>query len=428
MTIKFIHFSDAHIGADSVGPIDVATRISGRVLDYLDMLDAIVDFAKQEDVDAAFFTGDLFHTNDPSPTYLNEASKRIVRLAGICPVIMLVGNHDMSRLDKPSSVEVYNTLNVPNIHIGNNYELLDIETKSGLITVGTLPYPTRQILGDDIRNRPVEKTKELIKKRIAAIVKDMVAHVSEGIPNVLLGHFTVVNAMIGEEHNMSMFNDTDIALEDLVDPCWSYIGLGHIHKFQCLFEDPPVVYAGSIERVSFNEEMEAKGFIYGTIEGTDAAKWEFIQLDSRPYVTLSKVITEGDPTKKVLALLAKRDVKAAVVRIMIKLPAEMRHMLDVSVIQEAVMAAGAYCVASCHVDARQESVERISSETFHPGMTPMELLKVYLKEAINKDDDEIASLVSMAVPFMSDDAYDEVISNKEEPEKVSGYRQVRRRE
>jgi exonuclease SbcD len=426
--IKFVHFSDAHLGLDSVGPIDVATRINGRVLDYLDSFDAIIDFAESEQVDVAFFTGDLFHTNSPAPQILNEASKRLTRLAAICPVVMLVGNHDISRMDKPSSVEVYNTLNVPNIHIGNQYELLDIETKSGLITVGTLPYPTRQILGDDIRNRPVEKTKELIRKRIATIVKDMVAHASTDIPNVLLGHFTVSNAVMGAEHGMSMHSDADIALKDLVDPCWQYIGLGHVHKFQSLFDNPPVVYAGSIERVTFGEEMEAKGFIYGTIEGTEPATWEFIQLDSRPYVTLSKVIIEGDPTKKVLAVLAKRDVKAAVVRIMIKLPAELRHMLDVSAIQEAVMAAGAYCVASCHIDARQETVERISSETFHPGMTPMELLKVYLKEAVNKDDNEIASLVSYAGQFMSDDAYDEVISAKEEPEKVSGYRQVRRRE
>lgn len=166
MSIKFIHFSDTHIGVDTVGPIDPATRINGRVLDYLDSLDAIIDFAEQEQVDIAFFTGDAFHTNDPSPVYLNEFSRRIVRLAETCPVIVLVGNHDMSRLDKPSSVEVYNTLNVPNIHIGNNYELLDIETRSGLITIGTLPYPTRQILGDDIRNRPVDKTKELIRKQI----------------------------------------------------------------------------------------------------------------------------------------------------------------------------------------------------------------------------------------------------------------------
>ena len=96
MTIKFCHFSDTHIGADIIGPIDAETRISGRVMDYLDSLDAIIDFSSEENVDIIFFTGDLFHNCDPIPVYLNEVSKRLVKLAEICPVVMLVGNHDQS--------------------------------------------------------------------------------------------------------------------------------------------------------------------------------------------------------------------------------------------------------------------------------------------------------------------------------------------
>jgi exonuclease SbcD len=410
---------------DSVGPIDTVTRINGRVLDYLDSFDAIIDFAEQEAVDVAFFTGDLFHTNSPTPQILNEASKRLTRLAAICPVVMLVGNHDISRMDKPSSVEVYNTLAVPNIHVGNAYELLDIQTKSGMLTVGTLPYPTRQILGDDIRNRPVEKTQELIRAKMSGIIKAMVEQTSEDVPNVLLGHFTVNGATSGAESSMNMFSDATVNLEDLVDPCWSYVALGHIHKFQELNADPPVVYAGSIERVSFNEEHEDKGFIYGVI--TDAgypATWEFVQLDARPYVTLSKNILKGDPTKIMLDLIKQRTLKDAVVRILVKMPAELRFKLDVEAIQEAVMAAGAYTISSCHIDARSDSMLRVSKDDFHPGMTPMELLKVYFEQVLDVSESEEASLVSLAESMMSEEVdYEPPKSETEEP-----VRKLRRRE
>lgn len=411
---------------ESVGPMDTATRINGRVLDYLEMFDSIIDFAESEQVDIVFFTGDMFHTNSPTPQILNEASKRMARLAAICPVVVLVGNHDISRMDKPSSVEVYNTLAVPNVHVGNAYELLDIQTAHGMLTVGTLPYPTRQILGDDVRNRPVEKTQELIRNRMSAIIKEMVANASQDNPNVLLGHFTVNGATSGAESSMNMFSDATVNLEDLIDPVWSYIGLGHIHKHQVLNIDPPVVYAGSIERVSFNEEREDKGFIFGVIQDAGyPATWEFVQLDARPYITLSKNILKGDPTKIMLDLVSQRTLKGAVVRILIKMPAELRFRLSMEAIQDAVMAAGAYTIASCHVDARNEQMLRVAKADFNPvTMTPMELLKVYFEQVLGVSESEEASLVKVAESIMSSEV-DYVIKDEPEEEPI---RKLRRRE
>jgi exonuclease SbcD len=367
------------------------------------MLDAVIDFSSEESVDVAFFTGDMFHTNDPIPVYLNEVSKRLVRLAEVCPVVCLVGNHDQASFDKPSSVEVYNTLQVPNIHIGNKYEILDIETKHGMISVATLPYPTRHIIGDDVRSRPVEKTKQLIREHVASIINGMVqelSKVSESIPAVLLGHFSVNGSIYGIEKSFLMGTDAEVDIDMLTSPVWSYVGLGHIHKFQVLNDDPPVIYAGSTERVSFNEEHEDKGFIIGTIEGVEAAKWEFVKLDARPYVTVSATITKGNPTNKIIAKIENTDVKDAVVRVKASVAEELQLLIDRSAIQDAILDAGAYCVSNIIINIVRDYMTRLSADKFNTSMTPTHLLEVYLRDSIGKNESDIKVLLRDAERFM----------------------------
>jgi DNA repair exonuclease SbcCD nuclease subunit len=62
---------------------------------------------------------------------------------------------------------------------------------------------------------------------------------------------------------------------------------GHIHRHQVLRPAgrPPVIYAGSVERTSFAEAPEVKGF--GVLQLTDAglASFDFRPLPARPMVT-----------------------------------------------------------------------------------------------------------------------------------------------
>jgi exonuclease SbcD len=144
--MKFIHSADWHIGAGQIGPMDTTTRMNGRVLDYLDMLDSMIDFAEEEFVDIAFFSGDAFHKNNPSAELVNALSKRIGRLSKLCPIVLVVGNHDVARMDKTSIVKIYDSLNVPNVIVGDVNALHIIDTKSGKIQVVTIPFPSKHIL------------------------------------------------------------------------------------------------------------------------------------------------------------------------------------------------------------------------------------------------------------------------------------------
>ncbi|KAB2862544.1 MAG: exonuclease SbcCD subunit D, partial [Anaerolineae bacterium] len=150
--IKLLHFADVHIGMENYGRTDPSTGLSTRVMDFLRRMDEMVGFAEQRAIDLAIFAGDAFKTRNPNPTFQREFAWRILDLAKICPVVLLVGNHDLPiNIKKASSLEIYDTLRVPNVTLGDQYKLHLVETKSGIVQVATAPYPVRARLleGDD---------------------------------------------------------------------------------------------------------------------------------------------------------------------------------------------------------------------------------------------------------------------------------------
>jgi DNA repair exonuclease SbcCD nuclease subunit len=62
---------------------------------------------------------------------------------------------------------------------------------------------------------------------------------------------------------------------------------GHIHRHQVLrpLGGPPVIYAGSVERTSFAEAPEAKGFVVLQLTRSGLGPFEFRPLPARPMVT-----------------------------------------------------------------------------------------------------------------------------------------------
>ena len=62
---------------------------------------------------------------------------------------------------------------------------------------------------------------------------------------------------------------------------------GHIHRHQVLRPAgrPPVIYAGSVERTSFAEAPQVKGFVVLQLTDAGLASFEFRPLPARPMVT-----------------------------------------------------------------------------------------------------------------------------------------------
>ena len=390
--MKFIHFSDLHLGIQR-GPINKDTRIHERILDFMDVLESTIEFAETEDVDLAIFSGDAFHVSSPNQTYLNMFAKAIERLARQCVVVMVIGNHDMpGPTHKPSSVDIFGSVKADNIIIGNNPKVYKVETKSGMVQVAVMPYPLKQWV---LNWANVSANKVDTGKEIGNIIKKLGDEIDEELPSILAAHLTVSSAKYASGQTLTFEGkDAIVDIESLTWP-WDYVALGHIHIHQVLCDEPPVIYAGSLERVDFGDEGHPKGFIFGNID--DDVSWEFIEVDAREYVTISVDVSElkNKYMQKVLDTISKYDVTDAVVRINIKVK-DFGKILNTSEIHDALMDAGAFFIQSINVKPIELiSTPRLDLENPIQSYSPIDLVDIYFEEQ-GFDDDEIDDLLDLA--------------------------------
>lgn len=333
--MNIIHFADYHLGVDTYGPMDPETRLNGRVLDFLDTLDSLIDYAYDFNADLVLFAGDAFHRNNPSPTLLREFGKRMVRLSKKCPVVLLVGNHDMASADRATSIDVFDTLEVDNVIVGRDYEIIDIDD----LQIATFPWPSKYKILADAKTMDV---KQAISDRIR-LLTDMV---DVNRPAMFLGHFSVSNAVYGSERDMTIGDQAEVQAADLVGP-WSYVALGHIHYHQNLAEQfdnmYPVIYPGSLDRVDFGEEKYKKGFIWLELKETMDVVWDFVEVDARPFVTVSiDAKQKQHPTAYAIAKIEKKDLRDAVVRVQIEIEDSKARRLNMQSLNEVLDKSGMY--------------------------------------------------------------------------------------
>ncbi len=400
--IRLLHFADVHIGMENYGRTDPATGLSSRVVDFLRRMDEMVAYARDHKVDLAIFAGDAFKSRNPNPTFQREFARRIQDLAALCPVVLLVGNHDLPNIDKrASSIEIYETLRVPNTILGRDYTLLTVETKRGPVLVGTAPYPVRNHLLRDVdlpHNRTIAQIDGVLGEHLDRRLQELAEEASNfDMPRILTGHFSVSGAVLGSERSVMLGRDVTVMLSTVADPVWDYVALGHIHQHQCLTlgraDVPPVVYSGSLERIDFGEEADKKGFVWAEVE-RGRARWEFVEVGCRPFVTLRvDVRRAGDPNQVVLETIARHDLRDAIVRVIITADPETDLLLQDRLIHSALLDAHANHVAAIQRDVERPA--RLRLGTSPEGLDPDQLLERYLSSK-EMPPDRIAVLVDHA--------------------------------
>lgn len=383
--IKLVHFADLHLGVENYGRTDPTTGLSTRLTDFLRAFDQVVDFALDEanGVDLIVFAGDAFKTRDPTPTYQRAFARRVRRLSeGGRPVVLIAGNHDLpSAANRAHAVEVFDTLGVPNVYVSGKPEALRLETQSGPVQVVTLPWVTRSALlaREEYKNRSLAEINDLILERLTQIVEGengLVSQLDQAVPTVLVAHGTVQGAVYGSERSVMLGNDVLLPPSLVRHPAWDYVALGHIHKHQVLHESPPVVYAGSLERIDFGEEKEAKGFVVAEVE-RGKARYEFVPVDARPFLTLRVQADGDDPTAQVLTAIATHDVTDAVVRVMVETTADKEPLLRDNEIRRAL--APAFHLAAIVKEVERPTRLRLGQEALVAELTPLEILERYFE-------------------------------------------------
>lgn len=387
--IKLLHTADIHIGMENYGRIDPATGINGRVMDFLRRLSDVGDYAIEQGVDVFVFAGDAYKTRDPNPTYQREFARRIKRIAdaGI-PVILLVGNHDLPAVARrATSIDIFGTLDVPNVIVGNREEIHQIVCRRGQpLQVATVPYPLRSALvsREQTQGKSLAELDALLQNAMIENIRALATQARQRpeVPAILVGHFSVNEAAHGSEKNIMIGRDAAIPRAVLADPAWRYVALGHIHKHQSLNGDlqPPIVYSGSIERIDFSEEDDPKGFVVAEISD-ELTTWRFergYRRQARPFVTVKADVRDAtEPTAEVVkAIRSKPELAETVVRVIVTLRQEQESLLVEREIFRALEAA--YFVAALQKEMERPDRIRLGAVSVE-ALAPVELLAKYLE-------------------------------------------------
>ena len=381
--MKILHFADAHIDMANYGRHDPISGLPLRVLDFLKSLDTIVDTAVAERVDLVVFAGDAYKDRSPAPTYQREWGRRIMRLsrAGI-PTLLLVGNHDTAPASgRAHTVQEYETLEVPHIHVLARPAFLEPKDLEGLpLQVCAIPWVARSGLMANLELSGADPAEVFaqIEDRLTALMNNWLENADPELPTLLTAHASIQGARYGGERTVMLGGDLVLPGSLVRDPRLDYVALGHIHKPQDLNEGshPPVIYPGSIERVDFGEAGDNKFFIIAHVEkGHTRVEWR--QLEGvRPFIDRSIQLQAGtDITSRLLAVLpAPEQIEGAILRLVIEYPRAVETQIN-----EAALRAYAAKAFEFHLVKRPqvEARVRLPQGDQISSLTPTDLLDIY---------------------------------------------------
>ena len=414
--IKILHLSDIHLGSSfSHGKINPKTGLNTRLEDFIKSLSLCIDRAIQEPVDLVLFGGDAFPDSTPAP-YIQEAfASQFRRLADAqIPTVLLVGNHDQySQGTGGVSLSIYRTLSVPNFKVGDRIETHKINTKNGIVQVITLPWLTRSVLltKPETEGLSMAEINELLLQRVKPVLEAEIRKLNPNHPTILLAHLMADRCSLGAERYLAVGKGFTVPVSLLIRSEFDYVALGHVHKHQNLNKNnnPPVIYAGSIERVDFSEEKEDKGYVMIELENNNV-HWTFCPLPARPFCTVEiDVSSAPNPQEKILQAIAKKNIKDAVVRLIYKLRSEQLELVDINELNQALATAHHYTIKAELVSQLTRS--RLPELGIGNTLDPMEALSAYLE---NKEDiqDLVKDMLSAAQVLLDENIDDLVIDNQ----------------
>lgn len=340
MSVRVLHFADAHIDIANYGRHDPETGLPYRVEDFLKSLDQIVDTAIEERVDLVIFAGDAYKDRNPKPTFQRAWGERMMRLsrAGI-PTLLLVGNHDIGPAEyRAHTLQEYSTLAVPHIHVADSMKVWGPDELGVPVQVLALPWVTRSrfLARNDMAGKTLDEIHLAILDRIhAGFEEALTTQIDPALPVILTAHASIGGAMYGSERMVMLGQDMVIGKGLVIDPRFDYVALGHIHKHQILHDKPPVVYSGSIERIDFGEWREKKGFVLAEVS-RGHTEWRFIELDTRPFHDQPVLLEEAEGfMDKLMSYLPSPDkISGAICRLRLEYPHELDALLDERPIRE----------------------------------------------------------------------------------------------
>ena len=244
--IKFLHLADIHLDRAFQSYAWMNERIYQIIFEMQQQaFQNAIDFAIEKKVDFVLICGDLFDRPNPSLKIQFFVKKQLERLKAIdASVYMIRGNHDALH----GKYDAFDYL--PHVHVFSSEQVSsEIWMKNG--------EALARIYGFSYKERAVHERKVLQYKRMG-----------EEPFHIAMLH----GSKEGEKAHAPY---APFTIQEMLDCHMDYYALGHIHKHEILYEDPPMIYSGSLMGLHMKETGE-KGGIYVTMRAGGRTNIEFI--------------------------------------------------------------------------------------------------------------------------------------------------------
>lgn len=265
--------------------------------DFLANYTAALQPALAGEVDVVVHAGDVFDRSKIVPTLAYQGLEPLRRVAdrGI-PVFIVPGNHERSRLP-----HLRFALH-PGVHVFDQPRTFHIDVRGTSIAIAGFPYER------DVR------------AHFADVLQRTGWQSSPGAIRLLCIHHCVEGATVGPG-DYTFTSAADVIRIREVPSEFAAVFSGHIHRHQVLTADlarrplsTPVLYPGSLERTTFAEIGEPKGFMIVRVgveaeAGKPRVAWEFRDLPARPMIR--REIAVDDMTETALATAVREIIAAA---------------------------------------------------------------------------------------------------------------------
>lgn len=283
-SIRFLHLSDTHFGVHyALNPRNPLRREYGELF-FRKVEDIIREAIAIHKIDFIIHSGDFFNRSKPPPEIVDRGVKPFQYAArkGI-PVFIIPGNHEKSRLPVGLLSFSNDKLNIISKPCSYLFE------KNGIsIKITGIPY---------IRYKARNNFFYILKKAWNNFSNPTSTRFDYSI---LIVHQLFKGSRL-ENYTFSRGHDVIPTFQGLRK--FNYVACGHVHRFQFLYEKkspflkstnkyylveqnqrtgnwhfdtncsknlqfpkPIIAYAGSLERVSFMERNEPKGYLIGEIK------------------------------------------------------------------------------------------------------------------------------------------------------------------
>ena len=261
--LRVLFVSDTHLGFDL--PLRPRVERRRRGPDFFACFERALEPALRGEADVVVHGGDLLYRSRVPAALVHRALAPLMRVADAgVPVLLVPGNHERASIPCPLLAE--HEL----LHVFRRPSTVVIERHGRRVAFAGFPYARS------------------VRQAFPALLAATNYRSAEADARVLVLHQCVEGAACGPPPGFTFRDGDDVVRAcDLPDDV-AVVLCGHVHRHQVLRRDlrgrplaAPVVYAGSVERTSFAERDEAKGFVTAAI-GTGGPGGRLLACDFRP--------------------------------------------------------------------------------------------------------------------------------------------------